>query len=368
MNALGRLIDSFIHPDLMEFSQREDLERARIIVGVLLVNIVGALFGGAVAYLSGMPAAYTAPALVLIATTLCGYVASLFIFRATASFLWGANLFGLVGYPGLVASLYLFPEQDLASIAVLMLLVPMFITLMLGVRWGIPWALLVGISPPLMAWYRSTESGIQDTSSGFLAVWWVTLALMVAALYGFDRVQQHMRRRLDAECARFAFQAAHDPLTGLANRATFDRRLEEALEYAGLHGEKLVLLSLDLNDFKPINDTHGHPAGDALLVEVARRLKSLVRASDTVARLGGDEFAVIFPHVRQRHDLDVLLSRIAEAIAAPVVEGGLSLQTTASTGIATFPENGREARELVAHADALMYRDKQRRKAPLAGV
>lgn len=146
--------------------------------------------------------------------------------------------------------------------------------------------------------------------------------------------------------------AAHDPLTGLANRAEFARRLDQSAD------NPLLLLYIDLDDFKPINDVHGHPTGDRVLREVAQRIATTIEPDDLVGRLGGDEFAVICTGTDDPEHGRDLGRRIIAAIRAPIVAGGKSLRIGASVGVAVgahplIPD------VLVRHADDALYRAKR---------
>lgn len=153
--------------------------------------------------------------------------------------------------------------------------------------------------------------------------------------------------------------ANHDPLTGLANRALFQVRLNEALKNAGGSGSGVGLLLLDLDDFKDVNDTLGHAVGDLLLQEAALRLRSFAGEGDTVARLGGDEFAIILAEISAGSDAIARASEIVEALRAPFQHEGRALSTTVSIGLATFPEHHRDPVELMKDADIALYRAKE---------
>ena len=166
------------------------------------------------------------------------------------------------------------------------------------------------------------------------------------------------RKRAEEELWRMA---NHDALTGLANRVLFQQHLGAAIDGAETSGTSVSLLLLDLDDFKSVNDTLGHDAGDALLVEAARRLTAKVRDTDTVARLGGDEFAVILIDT----DLDAA-SRFAQALADDMLQvvqhAGRAISTKASIGIAGFPDHHRSPIELLKDADIALYRAKAERR------
>ncbi len=149
--------------------------------------------------------------------------------------------------------------------------------------------------------------------------------------------------------------ATHDPLTGLPNRLLLDDRLEHALAHARRVGGGLAVLFMDLDGFKEVNDTFGHAQGDALLVEVAKRIVSLLRESDTAARLGGDEFAVVLMDIGEPGQVETAARRLLEAVALLHRVGAQDLHVTASVGAALFPRDGVDATALLRHADHAMY-------------
>jgi diguanylate cyclase (GGDEF)-like protein/PAS domain S-box-containing protein len=153
--------------------------------------------------------------------------------------------------------------------------------------------------------------------------------------------------------------AHHDVLTGLPNRRAFQERLVQAVGRGDRHGQIAALLLVDLDAFKDVNDTLGHDAGDALLLEVASRLRHARRRQDTVARLGGDEFAVILDAVRRPTDAAVIASRILAELARPFSFEGQELRPRASIGIAVFPNDAATAGDLLKHADIALYRAKE---------
>jgi diguanylate cyclase (GGDEF)-like protein len=172
---------------------------------------------------------------------------------------------------------------------------------------------------------------------------------------------RHLRRasrELEASEAQAQHLAFHDPLTGLANRALFNDRLDRALVDARRKNSRLALLYLDLDRFKNVNDTLGHPAGDDLIRELSRRLMGLVRGSDCVARLGGDEFAILQTGSTALDDVAALCERIIETVARPFELLGSSAFVGVSIGVAIAPEAGIDRAELVRKADIALYRAK----------
>ncbi|GLC24066.1 EAL domain-containing protein [Roseisolibacter agri] len=163
------------------------------------------------------------------------------------------------------------------------------------------------------------------------------------------------RRELEA---RLSHQAFHDPLTGLANRSRLRERLDAALAAPGRRADGVALVYVDLDDFKKVNDSLGHAAGDQLLRVVAERLLSATRGSDTVARLGGDEFAILLDNVRVDQDVLVVAERVGKAMRAPFQLEGKEVFVGASVGIArgsADAEHAAGADELLRNADVAMY-------------
>lgn len=160
-------------------------------------------------------------------------------------------------------------------------------------------------------------------------------------------------------------RALHDPLTGLANRALLEDRLQQTVALSRRNRAPFALLVCDLDGFKEVNDRYGHDVGDAVLRKVADRLQGLLRASDSVARLGGDEFAVVLPHT-DRAGADIVVDKITAALDQPMRVGGRSVTVGASVGVSMFPDDATDAAALARRADTQMYGAKGRRRhAPL---
>jgi len=153
--------------------------------------------------------------------------------------------------------------------------------------------------------------------------------------------------------------AFHDPLTGLANRAAFDESLATAIASARRHGDRLGVVYIDVDDFKDINDSLGHDAGDQVLITLAERLKSCVRPDDTVARLGGDEFVIVLQRMAPEDDPGAVGARLAAVIDEPLRVLGHDASVKASVGLALFDPEVDDARSLVVKADLAMYAAKQ---------
>ncbi|MDR3479334.1 MAG: PAS domain S-box protein [Burkholderiaceae bacterium] len=149
--------------------------------------------------------------------------------------------------------------------------------------------------------------------------------------------------------------AYYDGLTDLPNRTLFSDRLQQALATAKRDKLRLALMFLDLDKFKPINDTLGHHVGDMLLVEAAKRMRECVRESDTVARLGGDEFGVLLPVIKSKEDAMLVAEKIREALNQPFFLVGQKLNISSSAGIAVYPDHGDDEEQMLRNADIAMY-------------
>ena len=158
--------------------------------------------------------------------------------------------------------------------------------------------------------------------------------------------------------AQMSHMAQHDALTDLPNRALLKDRLTQSMAMAHRHGQQLAVLFLDLDSFKPVNDSLGHDVGDRLLRCVAQRLLANVRSSDTVSRVGGDEFVVLLSEITDTQDAEVCAQKILHALSAPYPIDTHDLKLSASIGISAYPNDGMDAETLMKHADLAMYHAK----------
>ena len=154
-----------------------------------------------------------------------------------------------------------------------------------------------------------------------------------------------------------------DSLTRIANRSKFNSSLDDALKRTRRHKSLTGLLLIDVDHFKEINDSHGHPAGDQVLIQVARRLRSAIRETDTVARLGGDEFGIIQPEANSVNEFRLVLERIENVLRQPFEVSGKQLNCSFSIGIALAPNDSDQPEELMSQADVALYRSKNNGRA-----
>jgi diguanylate cyclase (GGDEF)-like protein len=166
-------------------------------------------------------------------------------------------------------------------------------------------------------------------------------------------------RQLQRANARLRHVAMHDALTGLPNRLLFADRLSQAIARAERDPERFALLMVDVDRFKEVNDSLGHAAGDALLAEVARRLRALIRETDTLARLGGDEFVLLLNGILDAQGVETVVSKVLEHFGQPLNVSSWEMHTYLSIGISIYPDDGVDAETLLRRADKAMYQAKR---------
>ena len=200
-----------------------------------------------------------------------------------------------------------------------------------------------------LAWARETQWQLSDLTQNQGARLEQQVALHAQEL-------KKEIAELQAKQEMLVVQAQRDSLTGLANRALLTDRFNFAVVRAKRSGKPFALFMIDLNDFKSVNDRHGHGAGDAVLVTVARRLVGALRASDTVARLGGDEFVLIIESIESQREFLAISEKIFNTLSDPItLDSGALVTTGASLGAALYPLDGAEMTELLHIADQAMY-------------
>lgn len=178
--------------------------------------------------------------------------------------------------------------------------------------------------------------------------------LQVGNEHIFTAVFRDITERKQSE-ERIRHLAHHDQLTGLPNRHLFTDRLYHATKISKRYNKKLILMFIDLDKFKPINDTLGHEAGDIVLKEVARRFQEIVRESDTVARIGGDEFVILLEELDDKNPGQLVAEKLLEALQIPIKAGGRECVLGLSIGLSKFPDDTENADELMRFADEAMY-------------
>jgi len=216
----------------------------------------------------------------------------------------------------------------------------------------LPLVVLTGIDDEHLA-AKSLQLGAQDY---IIKGEFEPRGLLRAMRYAVERKSlQEAARDLALEIAH---SAAHDSLTGLPNRVLLNDRIDMAIAFAARHDRKAAVLFLDLDGFKHVNDSLGHPTGDKLLQSIAARLLNCVRISDTVSRQGGDEFVVLLSEVEHAEDAAVIARRMLESVKEAHAIDGHDLHVTTSIGLSVYPDDGLDAPTLLKTADTAMYRAK----------
>jgi diguanylate cyclase (GGDEF)-like protein len=222
--------------------------------------------------------------------------------------------------------------------------IPMSAMLLRGVRGGALWTLVsvtgvvvVGVADTMGILPGGVTPGVTARSATMVTVASLTLALGGLAWLAESRAED-LLQDLQQQKLMFQERSVRDWLTGLANRSLLTECLIQSWERARRHGPRGALFFIDLNDFKLVNDEHGHAAGDQVLREVALRLQDTVRSSDLVGRIGGDEFALVIEGVESQQDVAVLAEKVAGAIEEPIEFGKVRTGVSASIGVAFFPD------------------------------
>ena len=205
-----------------------------------------------------------------------------------------------------------------------------------------------------------------DQQLGWSIISWgkLGLTLLIASItFAVVMVYARLYYRNEMQRAETAVRlfhlANHDSLTGLANRNLLNDRLSHAISQTARQTGKLAVLFLDLEEFKTVNDTYGHDAGDGVLRRAAERLRGCVRAGDTIARLGGDEFILVLENIEGQEDIDHVVEKIKSGFEQPFNVNSHSIVLGINIGSAVYPENGTDMDALIACADASMYEDKR---------
>jgi len=222
----------------------------------------------------------------------------------------------------------------------------------------LPQAVVAFAAPLALGSFVGLLRGADEASEYFIAP--LLLSYSVATVMAALSHGKQFASRVVAQ-ARAETQARHDPLTGLPNRIAFEGALENACQRLEKYGERFAVLYIDLDDFKLVNDRHGHQAGDQLLKQMAGRLSLCLREADMLARLGGDEFVMIARGLSSSTDAATLADRLAEAFdGAFMLESG-SLECRASVGVALAPTDGATPSALISRADSALYAAKRER-------
>jgi diguanylate cyclase (GGDEF)-like protein len=348
-----------------------DTARDRLFLQVLLVLAVNIMALAAIVYLL-LPLSEqgraTSGALLWGVGGITACIAALFI--TTNWRVLCANLL-LLGFSSILIYATFFLGGVMSPTMIFLMVMPVLAVTLMGTRWAYVWtALKVGAWLVILVLESTGVQMARITLEGNVgmahAIALLGTALVVmSVLRSYDTSNRRLRRTMEEKAERLDFLASHDPLTGIPNRRAFFDQAHKSLRAAARTRRPFALLVIDLNDFKQINDRHGHKVGDAVLKHFARRLRAGFRETDFIARLGGDEFAIILEPVSTVEGVERVLERFAAMGDNEVDVEGTTVPYRYAVGSALYPDQGRDIVGLFEWADSAMYHTKRAAPAEL---
>lgn len=362
------MVDHFIHPSLRD--EPDMINRARILLASMLVMAGCALISLIVILLSGFPLHSNVLSSILILPMVLWFV-HIFVrfwrhgqYEQTSRSVVTALLLTMMG--GICIS-----GGPLDSPVIYLLVVPVLTAFFFGgqklgnrisfVTIGLL-ALLVLLQTLGLPFPQSVNAA-EKMQTLSLVIALLGLSVISAMAFIYEYTAAVLKHERDTERQKFVELAKTDPLTGLANRRNFDTLLNERINLYGKQHppQRFALGYLDLDGFKPVNDTHGHAVGDEVLCVIARRLLGVLRDTDFVARHGGDEFLIMLDMIGDHESLKMMADRLLAVIAKPIKTSAGIVSVSGSLGFALYPLDAEEIEALKKAADTAMYRAKRRR-------
>lgn len=364
MTLLFKLFDFFLPQSLR--NSPTDLMRGYILIGLIFSNVITSVFVAfGLIYILDLEQ-NTPIALALDLSCVVGYVVTLVVLRRTENYTLCANIL-LVSLAIVITSAIQITGGYLESpILQLTAQLPVTAFLLLGIRAGVIWLIITIVISA--ACYASAILGIgyvqlmtdqNVVDAMYILLQFVLIMMLGGALVVYETMNSLLTKRLNEERSKFEHKASHDDLTGIPNRFEFFRRIQSVIGEARERDQKVAIVYLDLDGFKPVNDLLGHHIGDEALQAIARRLQNVLRLSDTTARLGGDEFALILPGIHVPTDIQIIMPKILAAIREPIKVDRLDVVVHASCGVAIFPDHSTDHGALCRYADKAMYLAKE---------
>lgn len=346
-------------------AQSDEIYRGRILVGILMSYSLFLILGSIYFYFFTELTQQLKLQAIAGTTPLCTlFLGLIYLYRRSNAFLLCANIAVGGTFIGVTIAVmttggpFISPSTSLVPVPALLAFC------MCGRLSGYVWAVIVLLTHIVLmataiAGFQFVDVLITDTSYiNTIFDWMIAYSAMISTVALYENMQSRLKKERDGEHKKYVQLATHDQLTRLPNRVLFYDRLKRAMERAKRENTIFAVLYLDLDGFKPINDQHGHEAGDLVLEETADRLTQCVRDSDTIARLGGDEFAVILENIGHSETAEEIARKIAFKICKPIRLIDKDVRTKASIGIAYYPQDGSSRDELIRRADVAMYHAK----------
>lgn len=302
---------------------------------------------------------------VLFVTSILGVLVSMLLLRLRGDRIAALNVMLLIYTGAFAAACFVFGGTQSPTYP-LLILAPAMAGIVGSVALCASWGLLV-----IAIWIcvlQAERHGVQFTqiivpanySMAMLLAYTAMAIAVVSVIIIYAEMNKALRKSLQATNYELEHLSSHDQLTQLPNRRFYDERISLALQRASEQDGMTGLLFMDMNDFKKINDTYGHGAGDKLLVAVAQRIQYCLRETDLVARLGGDEFVAVLEDVKSPEEITRLAHKLSQAVEQPLYVRQQILNFSCSIGVAIFPIDGRQQHELEEKADKAMYLAKKR--------
>ena len=365
------ILDYFISAAAKEHSV--NLYKSRILVGTSL-SIGLLLFFGAiyVAFVSHMHGSYQTLALAIIGPLSLSSLLTALAYKMTARYNACANSIIILCFLSVTFAVF-FGGGPLHSPAQYLFTFPVVLSFcLLGKNWGVVWTTITLVTHIFLAVLVSNDFNFPShvDPATIHEVQFLVYVLMLittaAVLVIYEGMQSRLKTERDIQEQRFLFLATHDGLTQLPNRVFFYDRANMAIARANREQSSFAVLYMDLDGFKPINDEHGHEAGDHVLKVVAQRLKHILRETDTVARFGGDEFAIIIESLESEKSphstADKIALKIVNMMTEPVLYKNKEIRLGASIGTSFYPNDATDIEVLISKADASMYQVKKQAK------
>lgn len=367
----GNVLDLFI--PLALSANRDERFRARILVGIILTYIAILLVGSTLfALFSPLARDYQLITYFIMLIPALLFVAILIYYRQSANHALCANIAVAVACLLVFSGVCISGGPLLSPANYVVPIPPLLAFCVAGLAAGYCWAiavLLIQLSLMVLGFNGFDYPFMVDVRNAQLneSIDWVIAYTAIMAIgIVYELMTDKLRLERDAQKKRYQFMATHDTLTGLPNRVLFHDRLDGAVQRSQRSGKNFALLYLDLDGFKPVNDQHGHEAGDKVLECISQRLLEQLREVDIVARYGGDEFVVILEGLSEQSAVDPVIDKLLESIREPVDIGSCMVTVDASVGVALSPLDGSKGDDLVRAADHSMYRSKRQRQAAAA--
>jgi diguanylate cyclase (GGDEF)-like protein len=302
---------------------------------------------------------------ILFGASILGVLGSMLLLRLRGDRIKALNVMLFIYTGAFAAACFIFGGTE-APTYPLLILAPAMAGIVGNVALSVSWGLLV-----IAFWVcvlQAERHGFQFTqiilpanhSMAMLMAYTALAIAVVSIIIIYAEMNKALRVSLQATNSELEHLSSHDQLTRLPNRRFYDERIALALQRAAEQDSMTGLLFMDLNEFKQINDTYGHGAGDKLLIAVAQRVQNTLRETDLVARLGGDEFVAVLEDVRSPEEITRLAHKLSHAIEQPLYVRQQVLNFSCSIGVAIFPLDGRQLHELEEKADKAMYLAKKR--------